>query len=73
MTPAILAITKLGDGVWEARLDFAPGHRLDFGEDGASVIFLLAGGDKASQSKDITVAKRYWDDFRKAVKHDTTQ
>jgi putative component of toxin-antitoxin plasmid stabilization module len=30
------------------------------------VILLLAGGDKASQSKDIAVAKHYWKDFREA-------
>jgi putative addiction module killer protein len=54
-------------------LDFGPGYRLYFGKDGASVILLLAGGDKASQSKDINAAKRYWDDFRKEVKHGTTQ
>jgi putative addiction module killer protein len=63
----------VGGGVWEARLDFGPGYRLYFGKDGASVILLLAGGDKASQSKDIGAAKRYWDDFRKEVKHGTTQ
>ena len=27
---------------------------------------LLAGGDKASQSKDIAAAKHYWKDFREA-------
>jgi len=62
----------VGGGVWEARLDFGPGYRLYFGKDGVSVILLLAGGDKASQSKDIAVAKRYWNDFREA-KHGKAQ
>jgi len=62
----------LGGGVWEARLDFGPGYRLYFSKAGAALILLLAGGDKASQSKDISAAKRYWDDFRKQVKHGTT-
>ena len=62
----------VGDGVWEARLDFGPGYRLYFGKDGVAVILLLAGGDKASQSKDIAAAKRYWDDFREA-KHGKAQ
>jgi len=55
---------NVGGGVWEARLDFRPGYRLYFGKDGVAVILLLARGDKASQSKDIAAAKRYWDDFR---------
>jgi len=55
---------NVGGGVWEARLDFGPGYRLYFGKDGVAVILLLARGDKASQSKDIAAAKRYWDDFR---------
>jgi putative addiction module killer protein len=59
-------------GVWEARLDFGPGYRLYFGKDGAAVILLLAGGDKASQSKDIVAAKHYWKDFREA-KHGKAQ
>jgi putative addiction module killer protein len=68
---------NLGDhknvgGVWEARLDFGPGYRLYFGKDGNAVILLLAGGDKASQSKDITAAKLYWEDFREA-KHGKAQ
>ena len=63
----------VGDGVWEARLDFGPGYRLYFGKHGISVILLLAGGEKGSQSKDIALAKRYWGDFRKGAKHDKAQ
>ena len=69
---AISAITKVGWGVWEARLDFGPGYRLYFGKDGVAVVLLLVGGDKGSQSKDIAAAKRYWQDFREA-KHGKAQ
>ncbi len=62
----------VGGGIWEARLDFGPGYRLYFGREGLSVIVLLVGGDKASQSKDFAAAKRYWDDFREA-KHGKAQ
>ena len=62
----------VGGGVWEARLDFGPGYRLYFGRDGVAAIVLLVGGDKSSQSKDIAMAKRYWDDFREA-KHGKAQ
>ena len=37
---------SVGDGVWEARLDFGPGYRLYFGKHGSSMILLLNGGDK---------------------------
>ena len=57
---------NVGGSVWEVRLDFGPGYRLYFGKDGVAVILLLAGGDKASQSKDIAAARRYWEDFREA-------
>ena len=63
---------SVGDGIWEARLDFGPGYRLYFGRDGLSVVLLLVGGDKASQAKDIAAAKHYWNDFRKAAKHGKT-
>ena len=63
---------NVGGGVWEARLDFGAGYRLYFGKDGAAVILLLAGGDKASQSKDIAAAKHCWKDFRE-VKHGKAQ
>ena len=56
---------NVGGGVWEARLDFGPGYRLYFGKDGA-------GGDKASQSKDIAAAKHYWKVFRE-TKHGKAQ
>jgi len=59
-------------GVWEARLDFGPGYRLYFARDGNAVILFLAGGDNASQSKDVVAAKRYWQDFRE-TKHGKTQ
>ena len=57
---------SVGGGVSEARLDFGPGYRLYFGNDGVSVILLLGGGDKASQAKDTALAKSCWSDFRRS-------
>ena len=48
---------SLGDGVSELRIDFGPGYRLSFTRRGATVIVLLCGGDKGSQSRDIAAAK----------------
>jgi putative addiction module killer protein len=60
---------SVGEGVWEARLAFGPGYRLYFGRQGKTVILLLLGGDKGSQTRDIRRAKRYWADFLEGVKH----
>src|SRR5574337_498376 len=44
---------SLGDGVWELKIDFGPGYRVYFGEDGDRIVVLLMGGDKGSQDRDI--------------------
>ncbi|MBI3533865.1 MAG: type II toxin-antitoxin system RelE/ParE family toxin, partial [Deltaproteobacteria bacterium] len=36
----------VGDGVFELRVDFGPGYRVYFGEDGLKIVVLLCGGDK---------------------------
>jgi putative addiction module killer protein len=55
----------LGDGIWEARVDFGPGYRIYFGQAGSLVVILLSGGDKATQAKDIKRSKVYWGHYRK--------
>jgi len=54
---------SLGDGVSELKIDFGPGYRIYYGEDGACVVVLLCGGDKGSQEKDIDRAKEFWSDY----------
>ena len=56
----------VGEGVLELRLDFGPGYRVYFAEDGPIIVLLLIGGDKNTQTKDIKTAKAYWQEHRKS-------
>lgn len=47
----------VGDGVSELRFHFGPGYRVYFVKRGNELIWLLCGGDKSTQSKDIKRAK----------------
>ncbi|MFL6193557.1 MAG: type II toxin-antitoxin system RelE/ParE family toxin [Thermoanaerobaculia bacterium] len=49
---------SLGDEVSEMRVDVGPGYRLYFTRRGNTIIVMLAGGDKSTQSRDIKRAKR---------------
>jgi putative addiction module killer protein len=48
---------SLGDGLFELRFFFGPGFRAYYTVKESKVVFLLCGGDKSSQSKDIEQAK----------------
>lgn len=49
----LLGDAKFFDGIGELRIDYGPGYRLYFVRNGRTVVILLCGGDKSSQSKDI--------------------
>jgi putative addiction module killer protein len=53
------------DGVWELRIDFGPGYRVYYAREEATVIMLLWGGSKRSQSANIKEAVRYWSDYHR--------
>jgi len=49
---------KWFSGLGEIRIDWGPGYRVYLAKDGDALIILLGGGTKASQSKDISRAKK---------------
>jgi len=51
-------VEPVGEGVSELRINYGPGYRVYFKQRGRKVIFLLAGGDKRTQAKDIKTALR---------------
>jgi putative addiction module killer protein len=55
---------SVGAGVCELRMDHGPGYRIYYGQEGATLVLLLCGGDKATQSKDIEKAHGYWKDYK---------
>jgi putative addiction module killer protein len=48
----------LGGGLSELKIDYGPGYRLYYTRKGRTVIWLLCGGDKRSQRRDIEKALR---------------
>ncbi|WBU31452.1 type II toxin-antitoxin system RelE/ParE family toxin [Rhodopseudomonas palustris] len=48
---------SVGGAVKELRIDYGPGYRVYYTRRGDTVVILLCGGDKRTQSKDIRKAK----------------
>lgn len=51
-------IKPIGSGVIEMKIDFGPGYRVYFKQTGRTIILILCGGDKSTQTKDIRRARQ---------------
>ncbi len=47
---------SLKDGINELKIDYGPGYRVYYTFKGKTLILLLCGGDKSTQSEDIRLA-----------------
>jgi putative addiction module killer protein len=55
---------SVGQGVSELRVDYGPGYRVYFGQQGSRIVVLLCGGDKRTQARDIRQAMHYWQSYK---------
>jgi putative addiction module killer protein len=58
-------VRALRKGVWEIKIDVGAGFRVYYALSGKTIILLLCGGDKTSQTADINRAVGFWEDFQK--------
>ena len=58
-------VRGVGAGVFERKIDFGPGYRIYFGQDGDSLIILLGGSAKQRQSEAIAAAVSCWTEYRR--------
>ena len=57
-------VKAVGKGVSEYKIDFGPGYRIYFGQEGNQLVILLGGGSKKTQQKDIKTAQMLWADYK---------
>jgi putative addiction module killer protein len=48
----------VGEGISELRIHYGPGYRIYFHQRGSTVVILLCGGNKSTQTRDIKTARR---------------
>src|SRR3954452_14531857 len=60
----------VGGGVQEYWIDWGPGYRLYFGQDGDTLIILLCGGTKRRQQDDIAEAQAHWAEYKRRKKEE---
>jgi putative addiction module killer protein len=56
MSQGNLSAVKWFRGIGEYKIDFGPGYRIYFAQEGKTILLLLAGGTKKQQQRDIEAA-----------------
>ena len=56
------------DSIRGKTLDYGPGYRVYYGQVGDTMVVLLIGGDKRTQTDDIKKAKEYWKEYKQDKK-----
>jgi putative addiction module killer protein len=57
-------VKTVGKGVSEYKIDFGPGYRIYFGQEGDELVILLGGGSKKTQVHDIETAHVLWAEYK---------
>jgi putative addiction module killer protein len=55
---------ELKGGIAEFRLFHGPGYRIYFTREGRRLILLLAAGSKATQKRDLRLARAYYEEYK---------
>ena len=58
----------VGEGISELRIHYAKGYRVYLKKYEERIVFLLNGGDKSTQQKDIVKAKLIWSEYKDGLK-----
>lgn len=58
-------VRHVGGRISELRIDYGPGYRVYFMQQGRSVVVLVGGGDKRSQNRDIKRVRRVAEELPK--------
>lgn len=66
-------LEPVGEGVLEYKISYGPGYRIYLAYDGPTLIILFGGGDKSTQSRDISDAKRLWTEYKRRKAATATQ
>lgn len=57
-------VKPVGRGISEMRIEYGPGYRVYYKQNGEELIILLCGGDKATQQQDIAIAQKIAMDWK---------